>query len=286
MPIAFEKYPLTIVATLTISWSILCPRPKAPTIKYVGMATDFSSAIFNFSPFLLIQFTLNNSNLIEPCSAYSKFRDCVNVPLGNECGAKARNLMHHSLAFLMQKCDSSSDSGRSYENDCVSFPGQRAPKHSAIDHHSHHHHAKHQPASSAGPEAENDYYMNEKHFEGVHDDSESKTKPDNGFQPILPVNMTRTVISRPTAEPEAQNLRKASDSEFPDAAGADTADYDSEPEVASVSSIAHHSTESPQFVRYDSESAGNGIMNIHQNNLISIFLIIWLAFYFPFISSN
>jgi hypothetical protein len=184
-------------------------------------------------------------------SAHSKFRDCVNIPLGNECGAKARNLMHHSLAFLMQKCDSH-DSSRSSGASCASLTVARSAKHSSSPAHS--------APTSHTMDAETDYYLNEKHFDpkSMVESSEA----DEGFRPSAPLNMTRTIITRPNDEPTAQNLRKATD---PLSSGRDfvpETDYDVEPEVASVASISHHSTESPQFVRYDAVSARNDAFHI------------------------
>ena len=37
-------------------------------------------------------------------SSYSQFRECVHDPLLRECGSRARNLMDHSMAFLITRC--------------------------------------------------------------------------------------------------------------------------------------------------------------------------------------
>ena len=37
-------------------------------------------------------------------SSYGQFRTCVHDPLLRECGHRARNLMDHSLGFLVSKC--------------------------------------------------------------------------------------------------------------------------------------------------------------------------------------
>lgn len=50
------------------------------------------------------------------CCAYAKFRKCVDVPLTVQCGDLFRNLMDHSLTFLIQKCNFLDSSLSVYDN--------------------------------------------------------------------------------------------------------------------------------------------------------------------------
>ncbi|KAI1278453.1 hypothetical protein HDE_14343 [Halotydeus destructor] len=38
------------------------------------------------------------------CCAYGQFKKCVHDPLLQECGSRARNLMDHSMGFLVNRC--------------------------------------------------------------------------------------------------------------------------------------------------------------------------------------
>ncbi|KAF7495339.1 hypothetical protein SSS_02672 [Sarcoptes scabiei] len=38
------------------------------------------------------------------CCPYEQFRQCVNKPLQEKCGRKAKNLMDHSMSFLISRC--------------------------------------------------------------------------------------------------------------------------------------------------------------------------------------
>lgn len=38
-------------------------------------------------------------------SYYAQFKNCVNRPLLEECGRKAKNLMDHSMSFLISRCN-------------------------------------------------------------------------------------------------------------------------------------------------------------------------------------
>ena len=48
--------------------------------------------------------SLFSSCLFRSFSSYSQFKKCVHDPLLRECGQRARNLMDHSMGFLVSRC--------------------------------------------------------------------------------------------------------------------------------------------------------------------------------------
>ncbi|XP_027198145.2 uncharacterized protein LOC113792460 [Dermatophagoides pteronyssinus] len=48
----------------------------------------------------------NDENI---CCTYAQFKQCVNRPLLEECGRKAKNLMDHSMSFLISRCQHYTD---------------------------------------------------------------------------------------------------------------------------------------------------------------------------------
>ncbi|KAJ6222293.1 hypothetical protein RDWZM_000838 [Blomia tropicalis] len=50
--------------------------------------------------------TISNPNAHDEhiCCHYAQFKECVNRPLKEECGRKAKNLMDHSMSFLISRC--------------------------------------------------------------------------------------------------------------------------------------------------------------------------------------
>lgn len=183
-----------------------------------------------------------------PFSGYTKFRECVNEPLGRECGAKARNLMHHSLAFLMQKCESQLDLGQfAGARSCPPLAAQRSlePPTSLPD-----------PAADAGRgETETDYFLNEKPADARLTDDRPNQPAGEHFVTDRLSRSNQTVGAEPAAavaavasgeeEPLAENLTKRLEGEETDDESAEE-----RPSVAHV----QHSTESPQFVRYDARA--------------------------------
>ena len=47
-------------------------------------------------------------------STYAQFKQCVNRPLLEECGRKAKNLMDHSMSFLISRCQHYTDNFNRY----------------------------------------------------------------------------------------------------------------------------------------------------------------------------
>ncbi|CAN8001601.1 unnamed protein product, partial [Ixodes hexagonus] len=54
------------------------------------------------------------------CSSYSQFKSCVSEPLLRLCGNRARTIMDHSMAFLIDRC------GKSYYSLSYKCPRARA----------------------------------------------------------------------------------------------------------------------------------------------------------------
>ena len=201
-------------------------------------------------------------------SGYSKFRDCVNEPLGHECGPKARNLMHHSLAFLMQKCDSQSDLSKYANQACPPLSMQRSlgPKHEISSAGSSH--------NAADLETENDYYLNEKHQNNVRENVVTTAQTQSQSNNIL-INRT---LNSAIDEPLAQNLRKTLLTSTLNHSPTDS-DYESELNSPSIDH-EQHSTNTPQSVYYDPDSI-NSVYSIQ--NQLTIFCTIFIChFLLPF----
>ncbi|KAH9407747.1 hypothetical protein TYRP_012569 [Tyrophagus putrescentiae] len=77
--------------------------------EYLAKATCFKQVSIDYcgvSYQQLIDIVANeNANDDHICCYYAQFKNCVNRPLLEECGRKAKNLMDHSMSFLISRCN-------------------------------------------------------------------------------------------------------------------------------------------------------------------------------------
>lgn len=118
MPSVFAKSPSTSAAVTTHnSWityliqnpmtiisageSCCCSWRKMAIIRLVLIRL---MTCLSLSVHPTLWFPVSTPPLSPSVSSYSQFRECVHDPLLRECGNRARNLMDHSMAFLISRC--------------------------------------------------------------------------------------------------------------------------------------------------------------------------------------